>query len=144
MIRNQIHLFLLEIYYLNNYTGNNINLNVFSDKQILELDIHEVKCIDNDSQIMLLYTNNTGSKIYWDNNILKIPNDPNFNLELKTPCKLTLELNNDIFLYIDGILKTSGKSYTSIWFKYTGIQFIYSNRDLIVTGFRYKNFNRGE
>lgn len=55
------------------YTGSNINLNVFSDKQILELDIHEVKCIDNDPQIMLLSSNNTGGKVYWDNNILKIP-----------------------------------------------------------------------
>lgn len=125
--------------------GWDINLNVFSDNQMLEIDLHEVKHINNDPQIMLLCSNNTGGKVYWDNGVLKLANDKNFSLNLKTPCKLTVSLrNNIVYLYVDRELKASGVVYSSVWFKYTGIQFLYNNRDLIVTGFRYKNFNRGE
>ena len=124
---------------------NDINLNIISDNQMLEMDLYEVKCVNNDPQIMLLCGENTGGKVYWDHDVLKVANDKKFILNLKTPCRLTVRLKKDNFsLYIDGALKASGSVYTSIWFKYTGIQCMHNNRDLIVTGFRYKNFNRGE
>lgn len=127
--------------------GPDIKLNVFSDEQILELDLCEVKYGNNDPQIMLLSSNNTGGKVYWDANIgvLKMSNNPSFDLQLNYPCKLKVTLIDGIFsLYIDGVLKTSTKACTSEWLTHTGMQFLASSRDLIVTGFRYKNFKKGK
>lgn len=93
------------------FNGININLDLFSNNQVLEMDISQVNSGDNDPQIMLLCDNNTGGKVYWygsDCNTLKMGNNPNFVLKLTYPVKLRVTLINNTFsLYINDVFQDS-------------------------------------
>ena len=122
--------------------GNNINLNTFSNNQVLEVDISRVSYSNGDPQLMLLVDKNKGGKVYWneDGLVIRVGNTPSFYKKLSYPTTLKLTLIDNIFsLYIDEILQISISTYTSQWLPFAGAQ---GSGRITATGFRYKNFEK--
>lgn len=125
--------------------GRDIKLNKYSNNQVLEVDIEKIFPIINEPRIQLLSKSNFGGQIYWDKDSFTIANTGSYSVPFYPPCTVKVALIDNVFyVYVNDLLIKETSAYSSSNLFLNGVKLQTNPADMIVTGFRYKNFELEE